>query len=195
MKKIILTILGVILIMIVGGIGCLLVLGKLLQSPEGSTCVPNHPCASGFKCIGKICSSGKLNSYCESTTDCLTPYCVKNVCRADTKVSIFVDEEPLNPNNLKKIKVATIIVGLLDGNLTLDFATGTDINITLLKNALDEIKKRPTLTLTGENETIIDGQPVIAMQAWKVTKTDPDYAYAVVETLRMEFGLEAEKEK
>ncbi len=192
--KIILLVIGIPLLLIIGGVGCLLLADKFLEAPEWSACSPGHQCKGGLKCVGKICSSGKLGSYCESQTDCSTPYCINKVCKEDIKIGVFTDEEPLNPNNLKKIKIAVITVRMSDGNLSLDPAVGADIDMTQLKNALDEIRKRPALTLTSESERIINGQKVLAMEAREVVKDDTDYAYAVRETLAMEFGLQAEVE-
>lgn len=194
-KKIILIVVGVLLLSIVGCVSCTLILSKLLASPEGAACSLEHQCKDGYKCIGKTCSSGKLNSYCESKTDCSTPYCIKNVCKEDMKIGVFVDEDPNDPNNLKEIKIAIITVGMSDGNLTLDPAVGTDIDLTRLNSALAEIKKRPTLMLTSESERIIDGSPALVMGAQEIKKDDPDYVYAVKETLRMEFGFKTEIER
>ncbi|MFA6547504.1 MAG: hypothetical protein WCT11_00995 [Candidatus Magasanikbacteria bacterium] len=198
-KKAILIILGAILLFIIFCAGCLFTLDKLIklsEPAEGSKCSDSLPCKNELKCIGTTCSSGKKGSYCESKTDCSTPYCVENVCREDIKVGIYVDEEPKNPNNLKKIKIAVITVGMTDGNLTVDnIKDGFSADIDRLNKALTEMKKRPTLTLVGENERTINGQRVIAMEAWEVKKNEPNYAYAVVHALEMEFGLRAEVER
>lgn len=198
-KKVILLILGAILLFIIFCAGCLFAMDKLIklsEPTEGSKCSSSLPCKNGFKCIGTTCSSGKKNSYCESKTDCSTPYCISNVCREDTKIGIYVDEEPKNPNNLKEIKIAIITVGMTDGNLTVEnIKDGFASDIARLNKAIVEMKKRPTLTLTGENERIIDGQKVIAMEAWEVKKDEPNYAYAVEHALGMEFGLRAEVER
>jgi len=190
--KIVLIVLVTIFIIIGGVIGCCIAVNKLLIVYEGATCSASQLCEKGFNCVGTTCSSGKLKSYCESKTDCLTPYCIDNVCRDDININIFVDEEPKNSDNLKKIIIATVTVGLVDGNLTVKSSSNSGADIVRLNKALGEIEKRPTLTLTGENERIIDGMHVIAMESWEVKKGEPDYVYAVVETLRTEFGFYSE---
>jgi hypothetical protein len=109
-------------------------------------------------------------------------------------LGVYVDEEPMNPQNLKEINIADITVAN-DGNLTLNILKKDAPQIKQLQKALKEIAAKPTLTLTGENEIVVNGQKVLAMQGWEVKKGEPDYIHAVAETLRMEFGFKAEIKK
>lgn len=109
-------------------------------------------------------------------------------------IGVYVDEEPKNPQNLKKIKIATITVAT-DGNLTLNILQPDNLQIKKLQEAVATMAATTTLTLTGENERVINGQKVLAMEAWQVEKEEPNYIYAVKETLATEFGFRSEIEK
>jgi hypothetical protein len=110
------------------------------------------------------------------------------------KIGVYVDEEPLNPNNLREIKIAVVDVSN-SGELSVEVKQKDNASITKLQKAIKEINKRPVLKLTGENEIVINGKKVLAMQAWDVKKGEANYAYAVADALAMEFGLKARVEK
>lgn len=109
-------------------------------------------------------------------------------------LGIYVDEEPTNPQNLKEIKIATVIVAP-DGNLTLNILKKDNLQIKQLQQAVEAIASRPGLKLVGESEEIINGQKALVMREFGVSKTDANYIYAVKETLAMEFGFKSEIEK
>lgn len=52
----------------------------LKKSAEGGVCTTSSKCQSGLTCANKICSSGALNSSCETKDQCKTGYCVQNKC-------------------------------------------------------------------------------------------------------------------
>jgi hypothetical protein len=110
------------------------------------------------------------------------------------KIGVYVDEEPLNPNILREIKIAVVDVSN-SGELSVEVKQKDNASITKLQKAIKEINKRPVLKLTGENEIVINGKKVLAMQAWDVKKGEANYAYAVADALAMEFGLKARVEK
>lgn len=64
-----------------------------------------------------------------------------------------------------------------------------------LEQTVAEIAKRPSLKLVAENEEMINGQKALVMKEIGVLKTDPEYIYAVRETLATEFGFKTKIEK
>ena len=50
------------------------------KSPEGGVCKSAAQCEDGFKCLNKICSSGKTGSSCDQKSDCQSKICAKNIC-------------------------------------------------------------------------------------------------------------------
>lgn len=59
----------------------------LKKSSERGVCTSNSKCQSGLICANKICSSGKLNSSCDTKDQCKTGYCVNNKCTDGEKNS------------------------------------------------------------------------------------------------------------
>jgi hypothetical protein len=92
-------------------------------------------------------------------------------------IQIFVDEnEPSNPNNLKKIHFADLFVNT-SGQLSLTILDNS-VNATSLQNAIAKIQQNETLPLTIEPEQGL-------FQGIQVPKNDTNYIYAVSEYLRM----------
>ncbi|MCX6806820.1 MAG: hypothetical protein NT135_01720 [Candidatus Berkelbacteria bacterium] len=82
MKK---TLIAILIIVILAGIGYAGWYFLLKKSPEGGSCSNDARCLSGLACANKICSSGEIGSSCAKKDDCKSGYCVNGKCTEGKK--------------------------------------------------------------------------------------------------------------
>jgi hypothetical protein len=99
-------------------------------------------------------------------------------------ITVSVDVEPNNPNNLDKVIIARVTVSP-EGKLAMTVVKD-DPAIATLTKALQEIPQKE-LELTAEN---MEGDKLV-MYSFKVQPTDPHYIDAVEEELTIHYGLHA----
>lgn len=116
--------------------------------------------------------------------------CSRGGGSAQNTVRVYVDEDPKDPNNLKKVHIGTIAIapsGRLRLSMEKEVATVSD----RLRQAVDRLQERKTLKASREVEQEIGGRKVTAMEEYDVSPGDPVYRHALIETLQTDFGLDA----
>ncbi len=91
-------------------------------------------------------------------------------------ILLFIDEDPSDAGNLKKVHFADIYV--INGSLDADMIEDNSVYLKMLRDAISEIEQKETLPLLVEPELGL-------LQEIQVEKNDSDYIYAVAEYLNM----------
>lgn len=107
---------------------------------------------------------------------------------------VFVDEDPNDPNNLKKVRLGAVTVGE-DGRLALELEKDLPPASDKLKKAIASLQARGALKMRVDSKENTPHGPAMVMRMVEVPPGDPRFIYAAAAVLKSEFGFDARAKK